>query len=181
MPKPIPTPPSRVIRQIFEYRDGDLIWRPRDRSSFTRPCDYARWLNQFEGRAAGHTEVRGYRQIRLSSPAGSYMAHRLVWAYHHGAIGEGLEIDHIDGNPANNRLENLRCVPHSENLRNRAKLRSNTSGSNGVAWLPERKKWRARSFVGGSKHLGYFDAREDAEKAIGRYQAEMGCTERHGA
>lgn len=46
--------------------------------------------------------------------------------------GYGLEVDHIDGNSLNNRRENIRLVPHSDNCKNRRASSNNTSGFNGV-------------------------------------------------
>ena len=43
--------------------------------------------------------------------------HGAVWAWHHGRLPEG-EIDHIDGNERNNRIENLREVSGHENRMN---------------------------------------------------------------
>ena len=43
--------------------------------------------------------------------------HQIVWRVYHGDVPEGLEIDHIDGDKANNRVENLRVVTHAENIR----------------------------------------------------------------
>ena len=47
-----------------------------------------------------------------------YQVHRLVWEAFNGPIQEVMEIDHIDGDPSNNRLENLRAVSHLTNLLN---------------------------------------------------------------
>lgn len=44
--------------------------------------------------------------------------HRLVWEVFNGVIPDGMVIDHCDGNPQNNRLENLRCVTQKENCNN---------------------------------------------------------------
>lgn len=62
----------------------------------------------------------GYRRVTLynNGVPRIYFVHRLVWETFVGKIPEGYELDHIDGNPQNNRLENLRCVTHLENMRN---------------------------------------------------------------
>lgn len=42
--------------------------------------------------------------------------HRLVWWYFYGEIPEGKQINHIDGNKQNNKIENLELVTPSENI-----------------------------------------------------------------
>lgn len=44
------------------------------------------------------------------------LVHRAVWEAFNGPIPEGLEIDHIDGNPQNNSLDNLQAISHKENI-----------------------------------------------------------------
>ena len=174
-------PTQAELHAVFDYRDGALIWRPRPAADFRRPCDYARWLNNHEGRAAGYEDPRGYRQVRLRGFRKMLLAHRLVWIWHRGPIAAGSEVDHLNGDARDNRIENLRAVSHSTNLTNRAKLRSNTSGHTGVSWIAERGLWRARGYIGAaSKHLGYFTERADAEAAMRAYWKASGCTPRHG-
>lgn len=52
-----------------------------------------------------------------SGPRRFNRAHQIVWRVYHGDVPEGLEIDHIDGDKGNNRIENLRLVTHAENIR----------------------------------------------------------------
>jgi len=49
----------------------------------------------------------------------TWRSHRFVWEYFNGKIPEGLEIDHINGDKTDNRLENLRLVTPIENNRHR--------------------------------------------------------------
>lgn len=61
-----------------------------------------------------------------------FFRHRVVWYYFNGEIPEGCEIDHIDTNPSNNSLQNLRLVTHKENMNNpitKEKLRQANIGS----------------------------------------------------
>lgn len=46
----------------------------------------------------------------------SVKVHQLIWVYFNGEIPEGLEINHIDGDPSNNHLENLELVTHRRNI-----------------------------------------------------------------
>lgn len=45
-----------------------------------------------------------------------FLVHRAVWEAFNGPIPEGLDIDHIDGNPHNNSLSNLQAITHRENI-----------------------------------------------------------------
>lgn len=60
------------------------------------------------------------------------LAHRVVWQLHYGEIPNGSEIDHIDGDRYNNKVENLRLVSPKRNKRNSGMYKSNTSGVVGV-------------------------------------------------
>ena len=55
---------------------------------------------------------------RLSTKLGAKRVHRIVWETFNGEIPDGYEIDHIEGNRADNRLKMLRCVTHKENMAN---------------------------------------------------------------
>ncbi len=57
---------------------------------------------------------------------------RYIWEEVYGLIPEGMEIDHINRNRRDNRLENLRLVSRSQNNFNKGKYRNNTSGYKGV-------------------------------------------------
>lgn len=60
-----------------------------------------------------------------------FMAHHLVMLYEYGIYTDKV-IDHIDGNPSNNKKENLRIVSHKVNMKNKATNRNNKTGINGV-------------------------------------------------
>jgi len=60
----------------------------------------------------------GYRKIKLTGDSGKrvmFYVHRLVWQAFNGPIREKHEIDHVDGDYANNALENLIHVTHKQN------------------------------------------------------------------
>lgn len=60
--------------------------------------------------------------------------HRVIWEIFNGYIDDASkEIDHIDGDPLNNRIENLRLVSRSVNRRNARRNSRNTSGIAGVS------------------------------------------------
>jgi len=92
-------------------------------------------------------------------------AHRIIYAIIHGKIPNG-DIDHIDQNPMNNRIENLRDVSHSDNQHNSKKRKDNSSGFPGVCWHARYQKWQAEIKVNSRPiFLGRFDDYDDAIRA----------------
>lgn len=85
--------------------------------------------------------------------------YHLVWLFHHGRWPE-LEIDHIDRNKINDRIENLREATRQENAAN---INKGNKLPTGVSWFKQNKKYQAYMYRKGRKvHLGYFDVPEDA-------------------
>jgi hypothetical protein len=95
-----------------------------------------------------------------------FQIHRLVaLAFIENPEGK-LEIDHIDNNPSNNRVENLRWSTREENSRNTRIRSNNTSGVKGVCWDKSREKWSAEIKIDGIKvHIGRFNTIEEATLA----------------
>lgn len=92
-----------------------------------------------------------------------------------------IKVDHIDGNTLNNCKSNLRLATNAENLRNRGKTKSNTSGYKGVTWNKSRKKWVAQIKINYKNiGLGYYDTKEEAaevyKKAAKQYHKEFAKT-----
>lgn len=81
------------------------------------------------GKYAGYKVSSGSWRVGLKGQV--YLAHRLVFALNTGRIDSDLIIDHIDGNPDNNKINNLREVTYAVNMRNRKKV-DNQSGVTGV-------------------------------------------------
>jgi len=125
---------QEYVRQYFDYADGVLVWKNR---TGTR-----RGIN---GKAAGTINGLGYRQIRLNGT--TYLAHRLIYLYHHGYLPE--QVDHIDGNRSNNLIENLRGCTDCENKRNAKRPSTNKSGIKGVFWCNTLHRWYARVWANG--------------------------------
>ena len=79
---------------------------------------------------------------------------------------KGMEVDHIDGDPANNRRSNLRLCTRAENGRNVRRRVDNSSGLKGVCWHKRVRRWRAQIRINGKHgHLGYFETFEQAKAA----------------
>lgn len=105
------------LRDLFDYVDGNLIWR-RPRKGVNKD------------RIAGYTRPDGYRATRIDGK--SYLVHRLIYLYHNGYMP--VVIDHKDGNPANNKIENLRECSMSQNSQNSKIKSGNRSGVKHVRW-----------------------------------------------
>jgi hypothetical protein len=128
------------------------------------------------GSVAG-TITHGYLSIKIDGKI--YLNHRLAWLYVHSTWPQ-YEIDHIDGDKLNNRLENLRDATHKQNTENQKLLPSNKSGHRGVSWSQKGKKWRAYLKNNGKTiHLGYYEKLEDAALAA-REAREKIFTHDHG-
>jgi hypothetical protein len=103
--------------------------------------------------------------VRIWFDGKRYCAHRLAWLFVYGRWPE-LDIDHINGNPADNRICNLREATVSQNIVN-SKLRSdNSSGYKGIYFCRRYKRWKARLRVSGRcLRLGSFHTKEQAAAA----------------
>lgn len=129
---------------------------------------------RLNGKRAGseHYRRNGSRNMRRVHRGLS--EHRVIWQMMHGSIPEGMVIDHIDGDPFNNRLANLRCVTDRQNSLNRKVHKNSTTGHPGIYSTPG-GKFRARATVNGRViGLGTFDTMEQA------IAARKEATDAHG-
>ena len=60
----------------------------------------------------------GYLRVVVGNLKRQVLVHRLVYETFKGLIPEGYQIDHINTIRNDNRIENLRCVTHKENMNN---------------------------------------------------------------
>lgn len=150
-----------VLHELFEYRDGELYWK----------------INKGRARIgslASKKRPDGYARVGIDGKR--YFAHRLIFLMQHGYLPKF--IDHIDGNPSNNLLSNLREATHQENIRNKKTQTNNQSGTNGVHWHKQNKKWIVQIRVDSkSKHIGSFEDLELAQlvsaEARNKYYGEF--------
>ena len=116
------------------------------------------------GTEAGTQRKDGYKIVTLFGQP--YLVHRVIFAMRYGYCKD--EIDHINGDPSDNRLENIRAVNRSQQNMNRGVQSNNTSGHKGVYWAKKKSFWQARIKVEGKLiSLGYF---KDIEKAVEAYK-----------
>lgn len=124
----------------------------------------------------GHIVVMIYRDQQSRQ----IYAHRLAWFLHYGE-DPTLLIDHIDGNPSNNTIDNLRLVTNQQNIWNRRKLKSFSSSFKGVSLsnhlrkgVALSKRWRASIMYQGKQiHIGYFENEKDAALAYDTRAKEL--------
>ena len=117
--------------------------------------------------------IRDSRYIRVAKRL--YLAHRIVWLYMHGSWPEG-DIDHINGERADNRSRNLRSVSRSVNNENRvvASADNKSTGLIGAHYHKYSGKFTSQIVVREQKfYLGYFDTAEEAHDAYMTAKAEL--------
>jgi len=173
-------PSQEVLEKLLDYcpDTGIFLWKERHGSDSTAN----RFNGRFAGKKAGHITHGNYLliNIKLDGEVFGYRAHRIAWMLIYGEEPAG-QIDHIDGDRQNNRINNLRVVNHITNSRNQKKRITNKSGITGVTWHPGTCKWRARVKVDGYyHHIGLFSSIEDAGSAVASFRSEHGFTSSHG-
>ena len=157
------------LHDLFEYReDGNLIRRVAVRGPGGQ-------IGRAIGSMSNGGKDRPDKKYMTTKIAGQYYyVHKLIYLYHHGYMPE--QVDHINRNSLDNRIENMRAATPSQNCSNRRLFKNNTSGFRGVAWDKIHKKWTSYiSFGGKRKNLGYYDDIDDAAK-----RSESARNEFHG-
>ena len=146
----------------FKYED-DKMYRLHKQSKIWQCC------NDIKAN-------KGYIRIKINNKL--YLLHRIIYKYFNEdwdiTYSHSNQIDHIDINPSNNRIENLRVATCSQNTRNQKKLNNCSSKFKGVSWHKGSSKWEAKiSIDGKSKHLGYFTNEEEAAEAYKKINNEI--------
>jgi hypothetical protein len=139
MPIPKPLPSVEFLSQLFEYdkETGDL----KLQGKMLKP------------------HPTGYIFVKIPG-VGVRPAHRIIWKLIHGKDPDQV-IDHIDGNPSNNRIENLRDVSPAKNAQNRVNTKKKYLG----VIIKGRE---SQAIIGRDKKvydLGMFDTPEEARDA----------------
>ena len=117
------------------------------------------------GAVAGTLKPNGYWQV-CSRPK-IELCHRIVWRLHYGDIPEGMSIDHIDRNRANNRIENLRlATPYSQQRNRKRKYLPYTS--------KDGNKFKACFWLKKDQHYcGLYSTQEEAHLAAVARRLEL--------
>jgi hypothetical protein len=185
------TYPTKTVRHVnYDVRDCSLKNLTLDRSEtdltaqrlrelmhYDPETGVLRWLVTVGSRASAGSEVgrndvsHGY--IRRTIDKVRYAEHRLVWLYMTGRW-PASQIDHINGDRADNRWANLREATDAQNRQNMKKRRGGTSKYPGVCWVARRQAWSARITINyKGHHLGFFRDEEAAYSAYLKAKAEL--------
>jgi hypothetical protein len=168
-----PLPSQDELHHLFYYDpEIGLRWRERDGDVRFNKC--------FAGKVAGCVNPGGYRQlgVKRGGKTVNWLAHRLVWAFHHGDCPHGL--DQINGNRQDNRIENLRPAT---NIQQNANRRTKRNGLKGVAFVPSTGRYCAGVKAAGvSYYLGQYTTEAEAHAAYAGAAivlfGEYACTSR---
>ena len=156
----MPMPPIELVRKVIDYcpETGLFTWK-QTLSNRAK-----------EGQQAGSKNTKGYFSIVIDGK--KYKAHRLAWFYVYGEDPGQQEIDHIDRDKGNNRINNLRLATRKQNNENIPRPKNNTSGIRGVSFHRGFNRWVAYIYHNKKRiHLGNFADKELA--AATRRQAEV--------
>ena len=144
------------LHDLFDYReDGNLIRRVAVRGPGGQ-------IGRAIGSMSNGGKCRPDKKYMATKIAGQhYYVHKLIYLYHHGYMPE--QVDHINRNALDNRIENMRPATASQNCANRSLFKNSTSGTRGVSWDKIHKKWNAYISINGKrKNLGYYNDLEEA-------------------
>lgn len=151
------------LRECFTYNpeEGTFIWKIRPREHFKSEDRWKTMNKRCAGKIAGGPTHHGYILIGVGRER--HLAHRLAWVMSTGKWPDDT-IDHINGNPSDNRLSNLRQASFLENTHNTRIRSNNTSGAKGVYKGPVSGRWR--TYINKHKKRFFFGVYENYEDAV---------------
>lgn len=167
----------------YDKEDGIFIWKKRSEKHFQNKRAMSVWNAKYSGKLAGsvHTSKCGHMSIYITINNKKYNAHRVAWEMVNGAIPDGMSIDHIDHNPLNNSIVNLRLATEEEQKKNYPMNIKNKSGYVGVSLCKKTNKWRARiSKDGKTIELGESENINEAIALRKAAEKELNFHENHG-
>lgn len=158
-----------AANHITQERLRSLLHYSPETGVFTR-------LRSRRGDAVGKVtgcvdKATGYVKIHIEGFL--YLAHRLAWIYMHGDC-EGMMVDHINMDRADNRIENLRLVNNSQNMHNRLATKASKTGYKGVYITPSTGRFTTKIKIGKKPvSLGTYATPELAYEAYKKAAAEL--------
>lgn len=168
-------PNQAILRELLDYNPKTGLFVRRNVKGVP---------SHRRNKQAGGLTKLGYVRIGIRG-FGQLAAHRLAWVYMFGSIpNEDLEIDHIDGNPSNNAISNLRLATSAQQKQNKRIQSNNRALLKGAYYhgCHKGKKWRSQIKLSDDRliFLGYFHTPEEAHQAYSaaaiRYFGEFART-----
>lgn len=153
------------VRKLFSYNsDTGVLTRKTAPSNHVKIGDVAGSIRN------------GYLVTAIKNKA--YLNHRIIFLHYYGYLPK--IIDHVNGVPNDNRIENLRACTHSQNSHNSGKRKNNRVGFKNVSIHRPKGKYLVQLVIDGKKrHIGlYSDINEANEAAIAariRHHGEFYC------
>ncbi len=137
----------QTVHNIFYYKNGNLYWRDN------------RGTQKTKDKIAGSIGIDGRQTVIVNKKR--QKVHRIIFLLCNKYLPKF--VDHIDGNPLNNHIENLRECTKSQNSQN-MRYKINKSGVKAVNWHKKAKSWHVRIWVNKKRmSFGYFKDIELAE------------------
>lgn len=171
-------PSVEYLRQCFDYDalSGMLTWRQmRPREHFKTVNGYRKWSLYYAGTTAGRIDKSGH-YARVAVGGNLYKVHRIIWKMQTGQEPP-LEIDHRNGDHADNRWDNLRAATRSQNTWNAARNTPGKTLPKGVFAHIINGRQEGRCFAMAYRHgkrfyLGRFDTVAEADAAYRAFTAQ---------
>ena len=95
----------------YDKATGELRWAD----------GLVRYRTKVGGRVAGTKALRqdgGKKHVKIMLCGKRLVAHRIIWEMHNGPIPDKFVVDHINRDPWDNRIENLRLAGYGQNTWN---------------------------------------------------------------
>lgn len=186
----------------MNIRNYNLDWGEYFRLDETSPSGLVR-IRNYLGKTIEKYNVgnRGYytngdkSSWSLSFKGKMYQVHRIIWVLTYGSIDPELVIDHLDGDPFNNKIENLSLKSQEGNTRNKRQYDNNKTGITGVKlvkgkWDYYEANWYDKDGFQKTKCFSLIKFGEEKAKSLAiscreeqmlrLISEDMGYTERHG-
>lgn len=121
------------VKELFYYKDGALFYKENG-------------TRRFKDKEVGWQEKK-IKYKRMSVDCRGFLVHRIIFLFHYGYLPQVL--DHIDNNPLNNKIENLRETTNTQNVINTPKVirKGTTSKYKGVSRSQSNKYWIAQIYL----------------------------------
>lgn len=163
---------------VTALRASELLDYDSNTGIFKWKVNVGRWGRIKAGTITGSPDLTGHLRIQVDGRL--QYAHRIAWLISNGEWPKG-DIDHIDGNPANNRLSNLRDVLHQTNTENRRIATKNKASRLPIGVSVDARDGAIRADItvnGKTRSLGRFTNAELAHAAYLKAKRDLhsGCT-----